>query len=86
MSSANYDDVRLLLGKKGVSEEQLAEFEHIWWLRCHYLDNWEYGKQRDVSAHRHPDLTDFSDLPEEEKVKDRNIPLLSSEKNFSLSD
>lgn len=72
VSSTNYDDVRIRLGEKGVPEERLAEFEHIRWLRGHYLDNWEYAKQRDDSTHRHPDLADFSDLPEEEKAKDRN--------------
>lgn len=86
VSSTNYDDVRILLGEKGVPEERLAEFEHIRWLRCHYLDNWEYAKQRDDSAHRHSDLADFSDLPEEEKAKDRNFSLLFPKKDFSLSD
>lgn len=72
ISSANYDDIRSLLRERGSSEEQLAEFEHIRWLRCHYLDNWKYSDQRDDSAHRHPDLRDFGALPEEEKEKDKN--------------
>lgn len=72
VASANYDDVRILLREKGVPKEQLAEFEHIRWLRSHYLDNWEYAGQRDDSAHRHPDLQDFCDLSEEEKEKDNN--------------
>lgn len=73
VSSANYDDIRILLREKGMPEDQLAEFEHRRWLRCHYLDNWEYSSQRDDSAHRHPDLQDFTALPEEEKEKDRNV-------------
>lgn len=72
VSSANYDDIRILLRQKGVPEEQLAKFEHIRWLRSHYLDNWEYSDQRDDSAHRHPDLQDFSLLSEEEQEKDKN--------------
>ncbi len=73
VSSANYDDVRSLLQKEGVIEEQLAEFEHRRWLRSHYLDNWEYSSQRDDSLHRHPDLQDFYELDEEEQRKDRNF-------------
>lgn len=72
VSSANYDDIRILLRERGVTEEQLAKLEHIRWLRTHYLDNWEYSDQRDDGAHRHPDLQDFSVLPEEEKAKDKN--------------
>lgn len=75
VSSTNYDDVRILLGKKGVPKEQLAKFEHIRWLRCHYLDNWEYSEQRDDSAHRHPNLQDFDNLSEEDKEKDKNCQL-----------
>lgn len=73
VSSANYDDIKILLKEKGVPEEQLSEFEHMRWLRCHYLDNWEYAPQRDDSLHRHPDLRDFHTLPEEEKEKDKNF-------------
>lgn len=72
VSSANYDDIRALLKEKGVSGKQLAEFEHIRWLRCHYLDNWEYSAVRDDSAHCHPDLQDFNTLSEGEKEKDNN--------------
>lgn len=73
VSSANYDDVRILLKEKGLSEVHFAEFEHIRWLRSHYLDNWEYSAQRDDSIHRHPDLQDYTDLPDEEKKKDDNL-------------
>lgn len=72
ISSANYDDIKNLLRQKGVQEEQLAAFEHMRWLRSHYLDNWEYAEQRDDSIHRHPDLTDFVFLSNEEKDKDKN--------------
>lgn len=73
VSSANYDDIRIMLKEKGVPEDQLAEFEHRRWLRCHYLDNWEYSSQRDDGAHRHPDLQNFCNLSEEEQEKDRNL-------------
>lgn len=73
VSSANYDDIRGMLRESGTPEEQLAELEHIRWLRCHYLDNWQHSGQRDDSMHRHPDLQDFEVLSEEERKKDRNF-------------
>lgn len=79
VSSTNYDEIGLLLREKGVPEEALAEFEHIRWLRCHYLDNWEYSPQRDDSAHQHPDLKEFQQLSEEEKGKDYNLILDGNE-------
>lgn len=73
VSSTNYDDIKGMLRKSGIPEEKLAEFEHIRWRRCHYLDNWQYSSQRDDSTNRHPDLLDFEALPEEERKKDRNF-------------
>ncbi len=73
VSSANYDDIRIFLQRKGVSEEQLAELEHKRWLRSHYLDNWKYSEERDDSLHRHPDLRDFDQLSEAEQQKDWNL-------------
>ncbi len=73
VSSANYDDVKILLREKGVPQEQLAEFEHIRWLRSHYLDNWKYSDQKDDSAHFHPDLQNFEALQREIKKKDDNL-------------
>ncbi len=73
VSSANYDDVKLILKEKGVTEELIAEFEHRRWLRCHYLDNWEYSVQRDDSSHLHPDLQDFHALQKAEQEKDKNF-------------
>lgn len=73
VSSANYDDIRIFLQRKGVSEEHLAELEHKRWLRSHYLDNWEYSEERDDNLHRHPDLWDFDQLNEAEQQKDWNL-------------
>lgn len=70
-----------------LSPEQLSllgELEHIRWCRYHYLSNWslgtpENGKAKDFEKRIHIDLIPYSDLPEENKEKDKgNIRILMS--------
>lgn len=70
VSSTDYMYTINRLIKKGVSMEILAELEHIRWCRYYYLHNWEYGPVRDDSRRIHNSLIPFSELSEEEKLKD----------------
>lgn len=70
VSSADYMDMAEHLLANGVSFEKLAELEHIRWCRYHYLHNWKYGKITDSTRRIHNCLIPFSQLSEEEKIKD----------------
>ena len=70
VSSSDYMYVIDRLLKKGVPMSTLAELEHIRWCRYHYLHNWKYGPDTDSSRRIHSSLIPFSDLSEEEKLKD----------------
>lgn len=50
--------------------ETLAELEHIRWCRYHYIHNWTYGVKTDSTHRIHSCLLPFSQLSEEEKIKD----------------
>jgi hypothetical protein len=52
--------------------ERLAESNHDMWAKQRLADGWTYGPTRDDKAKKHPDLLPYSDLPEPEKVYDRN--------------
>jgi hypothetical protein len=52
--------------------EKLAENNHDIWAIQRIKDGWTYGPERDDSNKKHPDLVLYSDLPENEKVYDRN--------------
>lgn len=59
-----------------VSEEELAELEHIRWCRFHYLNYWKYGipdngKNRDEQKKIHKCLCAYTDLSEVDKEKNR---------------
>lgn len=70
ISSADFKNVIIRLKNNGVSQEILAELEHIRWCRYYYLSNWKYGKVRDDSLRIHNCLIPFSELSESEKQKD----------------
>ena len=46
------------------------EMEHRRWLRFHQMFNWTYSAERDDKMRRHPMMLPYSELSEEEKVKD----------------
>jgi hypothetical protein len=56
----------------------LACHEHLRWNRQRTLAGWRHGPRRDDETKRHPSLVPWAELPESEKVKDReavaNIP------------
>lgn len=70
VSSSDYMHTIDRLVGQGVPLETLAELEHIRWCRYHYIHNWTYGAETDSSRRIHNCLIAFSELSEEEKVKD----------------
>lgn len=70
VSSADYMYVTDRLIAEGMSEEKLAELEHIRWCRYHYLNNWKYAPETDKGRRLHNCLIPFAELSEEEKRKD----------------
>ena len=70
VSSSDYMYMAEHLLKSGMSFETLAELEHIRWCRYHYIHNWKYGKITDSIKRTHNCLIPFSELSEEEKIKD----------------
>jgi hypothetical protein len=55
--------------------EQLAENAHEVWARARLAQGWTYGPARDDAGKRHPCLIPYADLPESEKVHDRNTAM-----------
>jgi len=55
--------------------ERLAENAHEIWARQRIAEGWTYGPRRDDAAKRHPDLVPYGELPESEKVYDRNAAM-----------
>ena len=53
--------------------EQLAENVHDLWARQRIADGWTHGPARDDAQKQHPCLVPYADLPESEKVYDREI-------------
>lgn len=70
VSSSDYMYVVNRLVKQGVPFEKTTELEHIRWCRYHYINNWKYGAQRNNEKRIHNCLIPFSELSEEEKLKD----------------
>ena len=52
--------------------EAMAKNVHEIWAQERINQGWTYGKERDDTKKRHPCLIAYEDLPEEEKVYDRN--------------
>lgn len=52
--------------------EKLAENSHDNWAKVRIAQGWTWGEERDDVNKKHPDLVPYSELPESEKVYDRN--------------
>jgi hypothetical protein len=55
--------------------EGLAENNHDIWARQRLAEGWQYGVKRDDEKKEHPDLVPYSELPEHEKLYDRNTAM-----------
>ena len=55
--------------------ERLAENAHDVWARERMAQGWTYGPKRDDTRKHHPCLVPYAELPESEKVHDRNTAL-----------
>lgn len=52
--------------------EYLAKNTHEVWAQQRMAEGWTYGSMRDADRKTHPDLIPYEELPEGEKVYDRN--------------
>ena len=52
--------------------EAMAKNVHEIWAKERLVQGWTYGERRDDALKHHPCLVAYEDLPEEEKVYDRN--------------
>ena len=52
--------------------EEMAKNVHEVWSKTRIEQGWTYGKKRDDVLKQHPCLVSYEELPEEEKVYDRN--------------
>lgn len=55
--------------------EQMAENVHEIWAATRIEQGWIYGPERNDALKHHPCLVPYSELPEEEKVYDRNTSI-----------
>jgi len=55
--------------------EQMAENVHEVWAKTRFDQGWTYGPERNDAEKKHPCLVPYVDLPEEEKVYDRNTSI-----------
>ena len=52
--------------------EQMAKNVHEIWSQTRISQGWTYGPERNDTEKKHPCLVPYEELPEEEKVYDRN--------------
>lgn len=52
--------------------EQMAKNVHEIWSQTRISQGWTYGPERNDSKKKHPCLVPYEELPEEEKLYDRN--------------
>jgi ryanodine receptor 2 len=52
--------------------EAMAKNVHEVWAQTRIAQGWQYGPERNDAEKRHPMLIPYEDLPEEERVYDRN--------------
>ena len=52
--------------------EQMAKNVHEIWSQTRIAQGWTYGPERNDAEKKHPCLVPYEELPEEEKVYDRN--------------
>lgn len=55
--------------------EQMAKNVHEVWVETRIAQGWTYGSERNDAEKKHPCLVSYEDLPEEEKVYDRNTSI-----------
>lgn len=55
--------------------EQMARNVHDTWAAERIRQGWTWGKQRNDELKQHPCLVPYDELPEEEKVFDRNTSI-----------
>ncbi len=55
--------------------EQMAENVHEIWAATRIEQGWTYGPERNDALKQHPCLVPYSELPESEKVYDRNTSI-----------
>lgn len=70
----NLDDVELPQGLVQLTEF-IAENVHEVWAAGRVKDGWRYGTERNDKLKTHPRLVPYSDLPEDEKVYDRETAM-----------
>ena len=66
----NVDDIPLD-GDLEELQEAIAENAHDVWAEARIKDGWSYGKERDDTNKKHPDLVPYTALPDSEKEYDR---------------
>lgn len=55
--------------------EAMAKKVHEIWAQERINQGWKYGEKRDDTLKHHPCLVAYEDLPEEEKIYDRNTSI-----------
>lgn len=55
--------------------EQMAKNVHEVWAQTRISQGWTYGAERNDTLKQHPCLVPYEDLPEEERVYDRNTAI-----------
>lgn len=55
--------------------ERMAENVHDVWAATRIAQGWTYGPERHDAEKKHPCLIPYDELPEEEKVYDRNTSM-----------
>lgn len=55
--------------------EQMAKNVHEVWSKTRIDQGWTYGPERNDAEKKHPCLVPYDQLPEEEKVYDRNTSM-----------
>ena len=67
----NTDDIKLPEDLAGLVE-LMAKNVHEIWAATRIKQGWTYGLERDDKQRKHPCLVPYEELPEEEKIYDRN--------------
>lgn len=55
--------------------EQMAKNVHEIWAETRISQGWTYGPERNDAEKKHPCLVPYEELPEDEKVYDRNTSI-----------
>lgn len=55
--------------------EEMAKNVHEIWAETRIAQGWTFGSERNDAEKKHPGLVPYEELPEEEKVYDRNTSI-----------